>query len=93
MQYRLLDDADATGDPITIRSGRHLFIVDGTFDGATVTLQYEGPAGSWISVDSADFTANDMVNVELPSGRVRALVAGGSPSGLYAQLRRYVIEK
>lgn len=89
----LLANATATGDAVTIPAGRHLFIVEGTFDGATVTLQFEGPNGTMIAVPNTASTANGMVAVELPSGKVRALVAAGTPTGLYASVLRFVTER
>ena len=85
---RLLENASATGSPVTAQAGRHLFIVEGTFGGASVQLQFEGPNGTMIDVPGAVFTANDMVILDIPPGRVQATVTGGTPSGLYADLIR-----
>lgn len=89
----LLSNATATGTAVTVPAGRHLFIVEGTFSGATVALQFEGPNGTMINVPNASVTANGMAVVEIPSGKVRASVTGGPPSGIYASLLRFVSER
>lgn len=86
----LLNDAAETGDPVLWPGGLLSFQCVGTFDGATVTLQILGPDGAtWIDADSTTtITAAGGGNVLLPRGTIRALVAGGSPSGLFAVAAR-----
>lgn len=62
------------------------FAVVGTFGGATVSLQMLGPDGSTpLAVgDNTTLTANGAANFEMGAGQIRALVSGGSPTGLYA---------
>lgn len=87
----LLDNASATGaEKVITRSGSYCFSVVGTFGGATVTLQRRAANAVWLSVGAdAALTAAGQVIVDLPPGSVRALVAGGSPSALYAQLEAF----
>jgi len=82
----LLSNATSTGSPVKWPGGRGTFAVDGSFDGATVTLQMLGPDGSsYLSVgDDAALTAEGVVNFDLPPCHIRALVAGGSPNAMYA---------
>lgn len=84
----LLDNAAVTGDPRGFGGGRYCFAVDGTFGGATVTLQMLSPDGSsYIAVPNTALTTEGMVTVDLPSNSYRALVASGTPSALFAFLR------
>lgn len=81
----LLDDASATGSDVQWGGGRGSFMAEGTFDGATVTLQVITPNGTWIPVSSATaLTAAGAAEFELPAGRIRAAVSGGTPTALYA---------
>lgn len=86
----LIQNAAVTGPAIRVDNGRYVFVVDGTFGGATVTLTMKSPDGtSFISVGAdAALTAEGAVLVDLPTCEVRALVAGGSPANLYADLQR-----
>jgi len=83
----LLTNASATGNAARWGGGRGTFMVEGTFGTNTVTLQFKGPNGTWIDVDStnAAFTAAGAVNFEICECDLRAEVAGGAgSSGLYA---------
>lgn len=89
----LLSNASATGSAKQWAGGRGLFSVEGTFDGATVQLQYAGPNGTLTNVQGTALTAAGQVVVELPPGEVKATVSGGSsPSGLYATLQKFRLE-
>ena len=74
----------ATG--VQWNGGRASFTVVGTFGGATVALQWLGPDGvTWVNVGTeTTLTAAGVGNFELPRGKLRVTVTGGSPSGLYA---------
>jgi hypothetical protein len=51
-----------------------------------VALQARGPNGTWINVAAAA-SANGFTDVVLPDGsEVRAAVASGSPTAIYATL-------
>jgi hypothetical protein len=81
----LLSNASATGAPARWPGGRGSFLAEGSFGGASVSFQVKGPNGSWLDVGAeVTLTAPGVGNFELPEGDVRAAVAGGSPSGLYA---------
>jgi hypothetical protein len=82
----LLSNVAATGQPVQWDGGTGLFSLAGTVGGATITLQYLGPDGSTWLTGATALTAVGVVSTRLPPGRVRALVAGGAPSGLYANL-------
>lgn len=88
----LLHNATATtadANIVGIAAGVYCFAIDGTFDGATCTLQMLSPDGtSWLSITGAAFTAEGTVIVELPGARMRVLVAGGPPSAMYATLKK-----
>lgn len=81
----LLSNASATGSSKQWPGGRGQFAVEGTIGGATITLQVQGPNGTWLAVGTdAALTAAGVVNFDLPQCNIRALVASGSPSALYA---------
>lgn len=84
----LLSNGSATGSGQRWDGGRGSFLVNGTFDGETVTLQVLGPDGTtYVDVGTdAALTANGVANFDLPQGMIRAAVStgGGSPTGLYA---------
>lgn len=81
----LLSNASATGAEASWTGGRGLLVLAGTVGGATIRLQYLGPDGvTWLPA-ATDLTAVGMVAFDLPPGRIRAAVSGGSPSGLYAR--------
>lgn len=89
MAIQLLSNASATGNSFQVNNSRdYVFSVDGTFGGATVTLQLLSPDGSsWLSITNAAFTAEGAVAVFLGAdSTVRVLVASGIPSALYAAL-------
>lgn len=71
--------------------GRGVFVAAGTFDGATVKLQFLGPDGvTWIDAGAATtLTAVGAGVFELPHGQIRgAITAGTSPVGIYARADR-----
>lgn len=82
----LLSNASATGSAVMWNGGRGQLQVSGTFGGATVTLQILGPDGATYLSVGADAALTDVgvVNFDLPPGLIRAHVASGSPSALYA---------
>lgn len=70
-------------------AGRYCWVVDGTFSGATISLEMLSPDGSsWIAISGSGFTAEGAVIVDLPASKYRGAVAGGPPSNIYAALRR-----
>ena len=85
----LLENGSETGAAKPVERGSYHFNVTGTFGGTTATLQYRPAAArDWTTVASlAVLTAVGNVRVDLGEGEVRLLVAGGTPSGLYAYLR------
>lgn len=87
----LLNNESATGAAQLVRlGGTYNLTVEGTFSGATVQFQAQGPNGSWINVASGSATANAILGpFRVAAGSsVRCTVTGGSPSALYASLVR-----
>lgn len=82
----LLNNTAATGAAAMWPGGRGVFSLAGTVGGATITLQYLGPDGAtWLAAAAATtLTAVGLGVFELPCGQIRAQVAAGTPSGLYA---------
>lgn len=85
----LLDNASETGNAEPWNGWRGTFIVEGTLNGATVSLQYKSPEDTWIDVDPVNlaFTDAGMAGFECPPGDIRAEVSGGTPSALYAWVK------
>ena len=89
---QLLSNASATGTAVTWKGGKGVFtLYSATIGGATVTLQWSPDGGTtWLAVDQGGttfvtFTAVGAGAFELPTCPIRALVAAGTPSALYAK--------
>jgi hypothetical protein len=83
----LLSNASATGAAVAWGGGKAMLTLEGTISGATVSLQVQTlTTGTpvWATVTSRTTLGAEVV--ELPAGNVRALVASGTPSALYAYL-------
>lgn len=80
----LLSNASATGTAVQWPGGKGAFMLAGTVSGATVTLQILGPDGATWLTGATALTAVGISVFDLPCGQIRALVASGTPSGLYA---------
>lgn len=92
-QYTLGTNLSATGNAVPIRGGEYQFMVDGTVNGATISLQIQSPSGAWM--DAQVFTNSivrfttlpgNQTSISLPAGNVRVGVSGGPPSGVNAYL-------
>lgn len=86
----LLSNAAATGASSYWRGGRGMFAAAGTFNGATVKLQFLGPDGStWIDAGTnTTLTAAGGGIFDIPPSQIRGAVSGGPPSGMYATAAR-----
>jgi hypothetical protein len=86
----LLSNASATGQNVQLAGGQYVWAVQGTFGGATVTLQALGPDGSTF-MDVTPLTVAGSAIVRVGAGTVvRAAVSGGAPSGLYSDIRQVI---
>ncbi len=75
----------AAAPDVSYQGGKTLFMAEGTFDGATVTLQIKTPQGAYITLDTA--TANKVANLDLPPGLYRANLTGGTdPEDIFVYL-------
>lgn len=81
----LLESGSATGAAVSWPGNRGVITAEGTWSGATLTLQYQTRNGSWVNVDPTNgvLTANGMFGFELPPGQIRASISGGPPSAMY----------
>ena len=87
----LLSNSSATGNGAwkARQAGLYTISVDGTFGGTTVTIEKKSPDGSsGIAIASVSFTAEGMINVEVPSGSYRAVMTGGTPSAMYVAMEK-----
>lgn len=84
-QLTLLSNASATGSQVDWPGGTGAFYCEGTFGGATVTLQTLSPNGTLMTVGTdVTFTANGVGGFSLPAGKLQATITGGPPSAMYA---------
>lgn len=94
----LISNGSATSDWKGWPGGKGSLAVVGTFGGASIKLQFLGPddltpidvelldsSGAFVPVP---VTAAGAYVFELPDVPIRAVVTGGTPSGLYVQARR-----
>lgn len=88
-EVALLTNASTTGSPTAaLTGGTYLWQYQGTFGGATLTLQSLGPDGStYQTVASA--TAAGQTSILVGQGDIlRVTVTGGTPSALYSVVRK-----
>lgn len=93
LTYTLASNLAVTGASVAIKGGEYMFTAEGTVGGATISLQFQTPNGTWSDVS---IFANSIVKstvlplvqtqVDLPAGNVRMAVTGGAPSALYSYL-------
>lgn len=86
----LLSNESATGDYIKWPGGRGEVRVDGTFGGATLTLQIKSPDGSSVMTvgTNTTFTAEGIGGFDLGPCDLKMGVSGGTPSALYSVVTR-----
>lgn len=96
----LFNNAGAAGNGTTVAwpGGRGVVTAEGTWGGSSLSLEYLGPHGAWIPVTVLNpatatstalaLTANGMFLFELPPGKIRGVLTGGTPSALYATAAR-----
>lgn len=82
----------ATGPLIDCPGGIMVFSAAGTFNGATINLQFLGPDGQTLITAGAatTLTAAGAGVAYLPPCQVQATVTGGPPSGMFASIARVV---
>lgn len=82
----LLNNVAATGAAQQWVGGKGFILAHGTISGATLQMQYLGiDSTTWVPVGAA-ITAAGGQAIDLPPGRVRMAVTGGTPANLYASL-------
>lgn len=85
----LLSNASATGAVKSVAyGGRYIMLVQGTFSGATVSVEILGPDGTnYVTVPDSSKTVAGAAVIYLPAGAtVRGAVANGPPTGIYLAL-------
>ena len=82
--YTLLSAGSATGAAVAVKGGEYIVFFEGTIGGATVSLQVQSPAGTWMNVEV--FTGNaisyttlprSQTGIDLPAGNVRCALEIG----------------
>jgi hypothetical protein len=67
--------SDGSSSPVVWPGGAGTLVAYGAFDSATVTVE-SNIGGAWVSMGSdAEFTAEGMVNFELPPCKMRATLS------------------
>lgn len=88
--YALLTNIGAVGNgnAVVIGGGTYSWSVAGTFGGTAAKLQLLGPDGTtWIDIPSATLSAAGVMSVDVAGGAsIRAVLTGGTPSGIYSSL-------
>lgn len=81
----LLDDGDATGEGAAWPGDWGVFFVNGTWGGATVSLEWSDDGTTWWAL-GADYalTADGLVHFMLPAGQIRAAVASAGTTAITA---------
>ena len=85
----LLTAASATGAGVAVKPGTYGWVVWGTWDGATASLEFSPNGGTtWIDIEAAtDQTANGGVfDLPLPGGHVRVAITGAGTTSLNSVL-------
>lgn len=87
-KIELIEDGNATSGWRSWVGGVGTFAVAGNLNGATVALQMMLPDQTtpYTVGDPTTLTAPGAANFELGACEIRALVSGGSPVGVYAQV-------
>ena len=84
----LFTNVSATGNGTGVEwpGGPGAFIGEGTIGGSALKLQMMTPSGGWVDLDPAlTFTTlPNSYGFMAPSGQLRAVLTGGSPSGVSA---------
>lgn len=80
---------DGQSESFQWHGGPGTFICTGTFDGATVTLQFSVDKGAWIDVgEHTTLTAAGGGNFILPSGDLRFSTSGAGSTNIVATVKR-----
>lgn len=89
----LLADKDDLNEEAgkTYPGGKSALVLEGSSFPTTLSLQIQGPNGTWITVaddgGTTDFDENGVYYFKgLPAGSYRMLLTGGTATNLYAQL-------
>lgn len=78
-------NVSATTTAVHWPGGDGFMTIEGTWSGATATLQVQSQHGTWIAVGpDTTFTADGAAGFSLGECQIRVLIAGGPPSAVYA---------
>lgn len=87
--YYLLTDTDASGDAVDWPGGYGMWVVYGTWDGASAQLQLSPDNGTtWVDIDGALLTENGGWNgIVLPVGKIRVEITGAGTTSLSSNIK------
>jgi len=74
------------GSAVNWPGGSGAFVAEGTIGGSSLKMQMQTPQGTWIDIDPSLTFASlpSSYGFLIPPGQIRAVLTGGSPSGVYA---------
>jgi len=84
--------ANGSSSPTDWPGGKGDLTASGTFGGGTLTMQIQGPSGTWINVinyatiTDISITGNKHAAFELPAGPVRVTLAGATGPSVTASV-------
>lgn len=65
----------SNGTAFGVKGGKYVFTGEATWSAGSAKLQIQTRNGTWVDVASSTLSANGMLQVELPQGQVRVVVA------------------
>lgn len=73
------------GSAVEVESGKYMMTASATWGGGSIKLQILSKDGStYVDIASSTLSANGTLNIDLPKGAVRAVIA--TASAVYAEL-------
>lgn len=82
----LLDNASATSGYVTVRGGKYIWSLEGTFNGGSYQLQAKCANGTAVNITSATLSAAGFYELFLAAGMEIRAVETGSTSAMYSKL-------
>jgi hypothetical protein len=82
----LLADASTTGDWLDWDGGDAILIAGGDFNGAVLRVEFQDNQGETIVASPLDKAGHTQIALPRASGRVRGVLVGGNPNGIWATL-------
>jgi hypothetical protein len=82
----LLADASTTGDWLDWGGGDAMLLAGGDFNGAVLRVEFQDNQGETIVASPLEKAGHTQIALPRASGRVRGVLVGGNPNGIWATL-------